>query len=49
MNSSLTGESEPVSKMSDVVPGDSVSVSDQSNMVFKGTNVVSGNGERLLW
>jgi Ca2+-transporting ATPase len=46
--SSLTGESEPVSKMSDVVPGDSVSVSDQSNMVFKGTNVVSGNGRAIV-
>jgi Ca2+-transporting ATPase len=46
--SSLTGESEPVSKMSDVVPGDSVSVSDQGNMVFKGTNVVSGNGRAIV-
>ena len=45
---SLTGESEPVYKTSDVLTGDMVSVADQRNMLFKGTHIVSGNGRAVV-
>ena len=45
---SLTGESEPVHKITDTLQSDIVSVSDQKNMLFKGTNVVSGNGKAVV-
>lgn len=44
----LTGESAPIYKISDELTNDSVSVSDQKNMLFKGTNVVSGNGKAIV-
>jgi len=40
--SSLTGESTPVQKIDDVIKTDGLSISDQQNMVFKGTYVLSG-------
>lgn len=46
--SSLTGESEPVTKVSEILQGENVSVSDQNNMVFKGTNIVSGNARAIV-
>ena len=45
---SLTGESEPVYKIADVLEQDIVSVADQRNMLFKGTHIVSGNGRAVV-
>lgn len=45
---SLTGESEPVYKISDVLAGDTVSIADQRNMLLKGTHIVSGNGRAVV-
>ena len=39
----LTGESVPVHKISEVLRGN-LEVADRKNMVFKGTNVMAGNG-----
>ena len=44
----LTGESEPVLKKSEVIDKENLSSSDQLNMVFKGTYVVSGNGKAIV-
>lgn len=44
----LTGESTPIFKISEVLNNESVSVADQKNMLFKGTNVVSGNGKAVV-
>lgn len=43
----LTGESVPVSKSIDPVPGDP-SIADRSNMLFKGTAVTRGSGEAVV-
>lgn len=40
--SSLTGESEPILKISDRMTGGNIPVADQKNMIFRGTFVVSG-------
>ena len=40
--SSLTGESEGVEKISDVIPGDEVALGDRKNMVFSGSLVTYG-------
>lgn len=45
---SLTGESEPVSKISEIVGGSSVPASEQQNMLFKGTNIVAGSGRAVV-
>lgn len=45
---SLTGESEPVTKVRDIEKKEKLSVSDQKNMVFKGTNILSGNGAAIV-
>lgn len=45
---SLTGESEPVLKRSDVILSERVTVADEENIVFKGTHVVSGNGTAVV-
>lgn len=45
--SSLTGESLPVSKTADTVQGE-VPVAEQRNMLFKGTYVSSGHGQALV-
>lgn len=44
----MTGESEPVQKSSDIVNGHSVATTDQKNMLFKGTHIVSGNGRAVV-
>ncbi len=44
---SLTGESEPVYKISETLKQE-VSVADQRNMLFKGTHIVSGNGRAVV-
>ncbi len=46
--SMLTGESEPVRKILDVINKDNVPVSDQINMVFKGTGILSGDGKAIV-
>lgn len=46
--SSLTGESEPVHKTDTVLSGKEKHIADQSNMVFKGTNVVAGSGRAVV-
>ena len=55
---SLTGESEPVMKTNAVVPtrlvpdsserADTLPVTEQKNMIFKGTHVLSGNGTAIV-
>lgn len=45
--SPLTGESLPVSKKNQALPKDTI-LAEQSNMVFKGTSVVKGNGKALV-
>ena len=44
----LTGESEPVHKISDVIEKESAPTVEQKNMIFKGTHVVSGNGRAIV-
>lgn len=46
--SSLTGESEPVSKQANIEISQNSAISEQKNMVFKGTNVVLGRGEGVV-
>lgn len=43
---SLTGESDPVIKIDKVV--DNLSASNQRNMIFKGTHILSGNGVAIV-
>jgi Ca2+-transporting ATPase len=45
---SLTGESEPVGKMAEAIGTKELPVAEQRNMVFKGTNVVIGNGQAVV-
>ncbi|MCR4322577.1 MAG: HAD-IC family P-type ATPase [Candidatus Azambacteria bacterium] len=45
---SLTGESHPVHKIVDAIPTENLPVSDQQNMVFKGTYVMAGNGRGVV-
>ncbi|MFA7319593.1 MAG: HAD-IC family P-type ATPase [Parcubacteria group bacterium] len=43
----LTGESNPKFKLMTSIEGDDFPISDQRNMVFKGTNIVSGSGHAV--
>jgi len=45
---SLTGESEPISKTIEAIENTDLPVAEQKNMVFKGTNVVIGNGQAVV-
>ena len=45
---SLTGESEPVHKIADVLKEDPLSIAEQRNMVFKGTHIVVGSGKAIV-
>ena len=45
---SLTGESEPIYKNTDVLKRDNLPTAEQKNMVWKGTHVVSGNGRAIV-
>ncbi|MCR4333819.1 MAG: HAD-IC family P-type ATPase [Patescibacteria group bacterium] len=45
---SLTGESEPVAKIAEAIDKKDLPVAEQKNMVFKGTNVVIGNGRGVV-
>ena len=46
--SSLTGESEPVDKIEDILATSDLQIGDRSNMIFKGTNVVAGNATAVV-
>src|SRR3989344_267434 len=46
--SMLTGESEPVDKTDAAPERNNLEVSEQTAMVFKGTNVVAGNGKAVV-
>lgn len=46
--SSLTGESEPITKITETIEGVSLPVAEQKNVVFKGTNVASGSGRAIV-
>jgi len=46
--SALTGESEPVRKSVEVLPSGDRATLDQTNMVFKGTNIVAGSGTAIV-
>lgn len=45
---SMTGESMPVQKNDETLKVESLLAVDQKNMVFKGTNIVSGNGKAIV-
>ncbi|PIR82921.1 hypothetical protein COU19_03225 [Candidatus Kaiserbacteria bacterium CG10_big_fil_rev_8_21_14_0_10_56_12] len=45
---SLMGESEPVGKTAKAIFGEALPAAEQKNMVFKGTNVVIGNGRAVV-
>jgi len=44
----MTGESEPVQKIAEVLNGQNLANADQKNMLFKGTHIVSGNGRAVV-
>ena len=46
--SALTGESNPKFKLAELIRGTDVPISDQRNMVFKGTSIVSGGGKAVV-
>ncbi|GAB5490659.1 MAG: calcium-transporting P-type ATPase, PMR1-type [Phototrophicaceae bacterium] len=48
MEAALTGESLPISKKTDPITDDKVSVGDRKNMVFMGTTVNSGRGSMIV-
>ncbi|KKS96581.1 hypothetical protein A3B05_02085 [Candidatus Giovannonibacteria bacterium RIFCSPLOWO2_01_FULL_43_160] len=44
----LTGESEPVHKIADTLERDGLPITEQKNMIFKGTHVLAGNGRAIV-
>jgi len=46
--SALTGESVAVHKISEKISNKEIQLADQKNMIFKGTNIVSGNGKAIV-
>ncbi|MGD2175554.1 MAG: HAD-IC family P-type ATPase, partial [Candidatus Brocadiaceae bacterium] len=46
--SSLTGESVPVTKSTDALEDEGLPVADRSNMAYKGTHVTGGNGRAVV-
>lgn len=44
----LTGESHPTHKHAEILTGKNLPISEQANMVFKGTYVVSGNARAII-
>ncbi len=45
---SLTGESHPVYKMPEILDNEKLPTAEQKNMLFKGTNIVSGSGLAIV-
>ncbi|MDP1760427.1 MAG: HAD-IC family P-type ATPase, partial [Candidatus Woesebacteria bacterium] len=43
----LTGESEPVHKITDTLDGIGLPTAEQKNMIFKGTHILAGNGRAI--
>ncbi|MGB9826020.1 MAG: HAD-IC family P-type ATPase, partial [Desulfofundulus sp.] len=48
-NSTLTGESAPVSKQAEAVGGEEFTLTDAPNLVFAGTSVASGSGRAVVF
>jgi len=46
--SALTGESNPKFKLANSIRESGVPISDQRNMIFKGTNITSGSGKAVV-
>ncbi len=46
--SALTGESEPVHKIGDVINNPNLPILEEKNLVFKGTHAVSGHGKAVV-
>lgn len=46
--SALTGESAPVTKVAEIIKNPDLPVAEQKNMIFKGTNIVGGNGKAIV-
>lgn len=46
--SALTGESNPKFKLAELIRGTDIPISEQKNMVFKGTSIVSGSGKAVV-
>ncbi len=46
--SALTGESIPVFKTVDIMESPNLPISEQKNMVFKGTHITAGNGKAIV-
>lgn len=46
--SSLTGEPETIEKTTDTIGGENIPISDQTNMSFLGTMVISGRGKMIV-
>jgi Ca2+-transporting ATPase len=46
--SALTGESEPVHKIANVLEKAGLPIQEQENMIFKATHIVSGNGKAIV-
>ncbi|MDP2736627.1 MAG: HAD-IC family P-type ATPase [bacterium] len=46
--SMFTGESEPVHKIEEIIKKNNLLMQEQKNMVFKGTYVLSGNGQAIV-
>ncbi|MDP3935085.1 MAG: HAD-IC family P-type ATPase [Candidatus Giovannonibacteria bacterium] len=44
----LTGESEPVHKISDTLEKNNLPTAEQKNMIFKGTHILAGNGKAIV-
>ncbi|MFA7252540.1 MAG: HAD-IC family P-type ATPase [Candidatus Paceibacterota bacterium] len=46
--STMTGESEPVQKIIDPLNQSGLTIADQNNMLFKGTNILAGSGRAVV-
>ncbi len=44
----LTGESEPISKITSPLQNEDILLADQKNMIFRGTYIVSGSGKAIV-
>ena len=49
INAALTGESEPVRRISDIITEEDISLIRSPNIVFMGTNVSSGSGTAVVY